>query len=631
MAAPSSSRSVSRQRNVPLAEVLERLFLDESDDDISDGSEVEDEVIQESSSTDDDVQSSGDMDISNADNPSEQPSVSNSLRVEADNVESDDEGETVENLLKVLKVPTNLYGKNKYKWSATVPVRTRTPIRNLVIGQPGNKAAAVGVSSIISAWSLFFSDDILNDIVTYTNLEIAVQRLKYRSDRPEEDDEGDPIRNVRPSFVRDVTVVELKALLGLYYLAGVLNMNAVTSRELFDKDSGVGYFRATMTEKRFEFLTNCIRFDDRATRQQRREHDRLAPIRTLFESIVNTSQQLYTPSETCTVDEQLLAFRGRCPFKMYIPSKPDKYGIKIIMMCDSKTYYMSNASVYIGKGSTTPGIPVTEFYSIQMTAPIHGTNRNCTFDNWFTSIPTAQKLHDDHSVTVVGTLKKNKAEIPPSFVELRGREKNTAMFAFSGVKTLLSYCPPKSTKKKIVMMLSTMHTQADKTATSRIPEIVEFYNSTKCGVDTFDQLCHRYSVSRRTRRWPMCIFYGILNAVGINSMILLTGSGAQDKEVVPNRRTYLKTLAKALITPHMEARLAAPTLPKHLRLVISSILKIEPVPEAQAQRRTEVGRCSFCPRSRDRKTRTSCNSCQKFICAEHQHKICPDCAEVADD
>ena len=39
------------------------------------------------------------------------------------------------------------------------------------------------------------------------------------------------------------------------------------------------------------------------------------------------------------------------------------------------------------------------------------------------------------------------------------------------------------------------------------PEIVHFYNSTKVGVDTVDQLCGNYSVSRRTRRWPLCIFF----------------------------------------------------------------------------------------------------------------------------
>ncbi|KAK0059507.1 piggyBac transposable element-derived protein 4 [Biomphalaria pfeifferi] len=319
-------------------------------------------------------------------------------------------------------------------------------------------------------------------------------------------------------------------------------MNGVTTYELFDKDCGVAYFRATMPQKRFTFLTNCIRFDDKGTRQEKRERDRLAPIRELFDKIVNTSQQLYTPSEYCTVDEQLLAFRGRCPFKMYIPSKPDKYGIKIMMMCDSKNYYMCNAKVYTGKGSTSAGVSATEYYSVQMTTPNHGTNRNCTFDNWFTSINTARKLYDDHAVTMVGTMKKNKAEIPPSFVELRGREKNSAMFAFSGVLTLLSYCPPKR-KKKIVMLLSTMHRRGDTTETVRLPDMVQFYNETKCGVDTFDQLCHRYSVSRRTRRWPLTVFYGLLNAVGINSMAHMQMTKKQYQTDVPTSRRWLRLLS----------------------------------------------------------------------------------------
>lgn len=63
-------------------------------------------------------------------------------------------------------------------------------------------------------------------IVTNTNLEISEQRKKYNSDRPipsqnDDDDDNSVPTSIRPSFVRDVTVTELKALFGLYYLAGV--------------------------------------------------------------------------------------------------------------------------------------------------------------------------------------------------------------------------------------------------------------------------------------------------------------------------------------------------------------------------------------------------------------------------
>ncbi|KAJ8887064.1 hypothetical protein PR048_013279 [Dryococelus australis] len=153
-------------------------------------------------------------------------------------------------------------------------------------------------------------------------------------------------------------------------------MNSVTTRELFDKHTGVIYFRSTMSQAIFEFLTNSLRFDDHET-----------AIQEVFDHIVTTSQKLYVPSEYCTGDEQLLASTD----DVFIPSKPDKSGIKILMMCDAKTFYMLNAQVYTGKNSTPKGIPFAKYYSTEMSKLIHGTNRNCAFDNWFTSLPLAKK------------------------------------------------------------------------------------------------------------------------------------------------------------------------------------------------------------------------------------------------
>lgn len=92
-------------------------------------------------------------------------------------------------------------------------------------------------------------------------------------------------------------------------------------------------------------------------------------------------------------------------------------------------------------------------------------------------------------------------------------------------------------KKKNVIMLSIMHYEADKDQTVHLPDIISFYNQTKGGVDSFDQLCHTYSVSRKTRRWTLCVFYGILNIVGINAMILLHSSNVPNKQIFKNRRT----------------------------------------------------------------------------------------------
>ena len=76
-----------------------------------------------------------------------------------------------------------------------------------------------------------------------------------------------------------------------------------------------------MSENRFHFLLRCIRYDNRNTRQQRSVQDKLAPIRELLDLFLENFQNYYTPGEFLTVDEQLVAFRGRCPFKQFIPSK----------------------------------------------------------------------------------------------------------------------------------------------------------------------------------------------------------------------------------------------------------------------------------------------------------------------
>ena len=49
------------------------------------------------------------------------------------------------------------------------------------------------------------------------------------------------------------------------------------------------------------------------------------------------------------------------------------------------------------------------------------------------------------------------------------------------------------------------------------PETVEFYNKIKCGVGVADQMVKQYSVKEGTRRWPVAVFYNILDLAGINA------------------------------------------------------------------------------------------------------------------
>ncbi|XP_045454224.1 piggyBac transposable element-derived protein 4-like [Melitaea cinxia] len=436
--------------------------------------------------------------------------------------------------VKVLEVPRVIYGngKNKrHKWSGEQPIRRRIAQRNIILHVMGNKGAAKDITNPIQGWSLYFTNEVLGKIVEHTYAEIAVQQKNYKGFQEEEGEEVIGSSSSTLSFVKLVSLTELKALFGFYYLAGVFKMNDMNTKEIFDKHSGVALFRAIMSRCRFEFLTNCLRFDDKQTREERRVNDRLAPIREIFDQIIVSCEELYSPSDCCTIDEQLLSFRGRCLFKMYIPSKPDKYRIKILMICDAKTAYMLKAIVYVGQTNAPPNLSIPEYYVVELSRPIERSRRNITMDNWFTSIPLAKKLLEK-DLTLVGTTRKNKSEIPQSFLELTGREQNTALFAYDGALTLLSYCPPKKSHKKVVIMLSTLHDTPDKSNEVQLSEIIHFYNKTKGGVDVFDAMAKKYSFQRKTKRWPMTLFYGLLNAVGINSWVLYKCSRANNK---PNK------------------------------------------------------------------------------------------------
>ena len=84
---------------------------------------------------------------------------------------------------------------------------------------------------------------------------------------------------------------------------------------------------------------------------------------------------------------------------------------------------------------------------------------------------------------------------------------------------IASYSPKKG---KVVTFLSTMH--LDKGTKSpgpeKKPEVITYYNATKGGVETMDQMVRWFTTERKTRRWPMVIFYNMLDISALNAFIV---------------------------------------------------------------------------------------------------------------
>jgi len=116
-------------------------------------------------------------------------------------------------------------------------------------------------------------------------------------------------------------------------------------------------------------------------------------------------------------------------------------------------------------------------------------------------------------LTCVGTVKKNKPDIPSELQSSVTREPMSSIFVFDGFKTLVSFVP----KKKAVMVLSTMHHDSAVDQQTSKPEINLYYNATKGGVDTCDQMVKNMTVKRKTNRWPMAVFYRMVDFAALNA------------------------------------------------------------------------------------------------------------------
>lgn len=141
---------------------------------------------------------------------------------------------------------------------------------------------------------------------------------------------------------------------------------------------------------------------------------------------------------------------------------------------------------------------VGEKVCLKLTSFYHGGNqRTLTADNFFASINLADLLFEQN-FRFVGTLRKNKAEIPGCFQPHKNKAVHSSIFGFRDKKTLVSYVPKKN---KAVVLISTEHqTKSVNVSNDSKPAIIEFYNKTKGSVDALDQKIEKFTCRRKSNR-----------------------------------------------------------------------------------------------------------------------------------
>ena len=153
-------------------------------------------------------------------------------------------------------------------------------------------------------------------------------------------------------------------------------------------------------------------------------------------------------------------------------------------------------------------------------------------------------------LTYVGTIRGNKAQLPPEMKPHKDREDKSTIFGFKDQLTLVSHVPKAN---NAVNVLSTLHHDKEINPETQKPEIIHYYNSKKSGVDCLDHMISLTSSKRKTNRWTMVVFYDMIDiSTSAGYVIWLANKPEWRSRMSTNpRKGYLLELSTSLIMPQV--------------------------------------------------------------------------------
>ena len=229
-------------------------------------------------------------------------------------------------------------------------------------------------------------------------------------------------------------------------------------------------------------------------------------------------KKIYNCNKMMSVDECLSGWSGRSKFKMYMPSKPDKYGLKFFCLADSNGY-VYDFFLYKGKDSKRP----TETQPmVEQFAKIAPRESIIFMDNYFGGLELANNLNEQKTYFVM-----NCKGCRPTFLfkeglqasihqkgDTCGRYNSAGIFAFS-----------KSDKKMVNFLSNCFDNEKKKiTIKNKLKKekeyLITMYNCGMGGVDLSDSFLHQIKIfPHRKYKWTRCLFFTVLSFILDNSWI----------------------------------------------------------------------------------------------------------------
>ncbi|KAK2190175.1 hypothetical protein NP493_87g02016 [Ridgeia piscesae] len=283
--------------------------------------------------------------------------------------------------------------------------------------------------------------------------------------------------------------------------------------------------------------------------------DKLIKIRWFVDFLNDQFQAVYVPYGKYTVDESMVKFKGRLEFRQYLPAKPTKWGVKVWVLAESDTGYLSKFQVYTGRAPGGQERGLTHRVVTDLVDHLYGQYTQVYFDNFYTSPDLLTYLHA-RQVYACGTVRANRKNLPtallPKNVNLQRHEFKVAQ------KDELSFVVWQDTKP--VCVLSNFHDPTAMGAVSRrvrlgggaqqvaVPAVVADYQKYMKGVDLMDQMVGYYIIQHRSKKWWRRIFHYLMMASAYNAYVVARDTNPEMVATEwPNFQDFLEEIVLWLV------------------------------------------------------------------------------------
>lgn len=516
---------------------------------------------------------------------------SDEYSTESDGTDSDD-GE-IENIANELIEPSTTSLTHSVQTENLPTWTSREVLKEIEF--KGNRSFKYNLTSKnpIDFFLLFFDDRFLNLIVESTN-EYAVTLFLSEKTHVQS----------RINEWKNLTVSELKTFLGLLILSGIIQLPKLTdywSTHRFYKSP----FSKYMSRNRFLIILRCLHF----TINDIDNSDRLCKIRPVMDHFNEKMQKVYTPGKELSLDESMVAWRGRLIFKQYIKNKRHKYGVKLYVLSEPNGL-VQRFAIYSGGGDITSGPGHTTKIVLHLLEDIFNLGHSIYMDRFYNSYELAVQLLEQGTYCT-GTLDNRRKSNPKEITrEKLKKDENKSLF-YNNVHV------GKWKDKREVLYISTefgnqMTETTNKRGQKKLkPLAITKYNQNMSGIDHHDQMLGYYPCVRKSLRWYKKLFVHIMQMSITNAHILHRMYSGESKKSNLSLYNFTLSIAEALLPEVLTQQKVSSNDHKLIKIEKTTEEKYRTLnQESKVAKRIVRKECKGCRSQKIRKaTLYVCNSC----------------------